>query len=506
MRVRSLRDRQLGDARRAAWFLIGAVGALLLIVCTNVANLMLARSAARQRELAIRAALGATRAQLARLAFTESALLAIAGSVIGLCVASLLLKVFLTIAPRGIPKIDQASLDIRAMLAAVGSALIAALLTGIWPAFAIPRAEALQGSRTIGSIRPWARFSFVSVQIALTFALLGTSTLLLRSLWELQRVPLGFDAQSVLSAGVTLNASKYPTPERQVAFFEELLQKTSSLPGVLAAAVTDSLPPAGNMRSMIFAAIDVEGRPRLNEGTGGMTGWRLVTPGYFDALRIPIVRGRAFTAEDRTAPVPAMILSESMERKLFGNETGLGKRVRPGRGEQPWHIVVGIAKDVRNAGLTAKPDPEYYVVRGMTARDATRRSFLVTRSQMGASATAALLKRAVAEIDGQLPVTISTLDQQVSELSARPRFTAVVLVSFGVLAMLLAATGLAGVAGYLVTERTRDIGIRIALGATPGVVQREVLWESARWVLAGASLELSSRWRRTGSSPRCCTE
>jgi putative ABC transport system permease protein len=490
MRVRPLRDRQLGDARRAAWFLLGAVGALLLIACTNVANLLLARSITRQRELAIRAALGAGRARLARLALTESALLALAGGALGLFVAWMLLRTFITLAPRGIPKLDQASLDLRAVGAALGLALVAALLIGIWPSLSVPRPAALQGARSIASVRPWARFSFVVMQIGLTFALLGTSTLLLRSLWEMEKVPLGFETQRVLSAAITLNAARYPTPERQVAFFEQLLQRAAATPGTVVAAVTDSLPPSGNMRSMIYARIEVAGRPLPKEGTGGMVPWRLVTPGYFDALHIPIVRGRAFTDADRTSTQPAMILSETLERKLFPTESALGKQLRPGGREQPWHIVVGIAKDTRNAGLTVRPEPEYYVVRGITPRDATRRSFVIVRTQAAPRLAAAVLREAVASIDRELPVSVDTMQQRVSELSARPRFTAFLLVAFGVLAILLAATGLAGVAGYLVTERTRDIGIRIALGATPAVVRREVLIEAARWVAGGAALGL----------------
>ena len=154
-------------------------------------------------------------------------------------------------------------------------------------------------------MRPWARFSFVGMQVGLTFALLGTSTLLLRSLWKLESVPLGFESERVLAVGITLNAAKYSTPERQGAFFEQLLERASAAPGVLAAAVSDSLPPSGNMRSMIFANIEVAGRPLPKQGTGGMVGWRSVTPGYFEAMRIPIVEGRSFTAAARiTGPSP----------------------------------------------------------------------------------------------------------------------------------------------------------------------------------------------------------
>ena len=210
----------------------------------------------------------------------------------------------------------------------------------------------------------------------------------------------------------------------------------------------------------------------------------------FRGVAYPIVRGRAFTGTDRTSSQPAMILSETLERKLFPTERAIGKQVRPGGREEPWHVVVGISKDTRNAGLTVQPEPEYYVVRGTTPRDATRRSFVIVRTQAPTPIAAAFLREAVASVDRELPVSIDTMQQRVSELSARPRFTAFLLVAFGVLAILLAATGLAGVAGYLVTERTRDIGIRIALGATPAVVRREVLMEAVRWVAGGAALGL----------------
>jgi len=488
LRVRSLRDRQLGDSARAAWFLLAAVGALLLIACTNVANLLLARTAARHRELAIRAALGAGRARLARLALTESLLLALASGAIGLLIAAIFLRLFVSLAPGGIPKLSEAALDPRAALAGLALAVGAALLIGIWPARAVPRPESLHGARTTAAARPWTRFAFVVTQIALTFALLGTSALLLRGLWKLQSTALGFEAERVYTAGITLNAGKYPTPERQIAFFERLLEQASALPGVTAAAITDSLPPSGQMRTMIYAAIEVDGRPLPAGGTGGMVPWRLVTPGYFDALRIPIVRGRGFTPTDRNAPEPAMIISESLERKLFPNGDALGKRVRPGRGTQPWHVIVGVAANVRNAGLATPTDPEYYVVRGLATRDAMRRSFVVIRTHPAASAAAGLLRQTIAAMDPELPLTVERVTDRVSQLAARPRFTAVLLACFGALALLLAAAGLAGVAGYLVTQRTRDIGVRMALGATPAAVTRQVLAEAARWVIAGSVL------------------
>jgi predicted permease len=494
LRVRTLHDRQVGDTRQAAWFLLAAVAALLLIACTNVANLLLARMAARERELAVRSSLGASRGRLVRLVLTESLLLAIVGGALGLLVASGLLKSFVALAPGGIPKLAQASVDSRVMLGALGLAAIAAVLIGISPAFSFRRMGPVHGTRTTSGVRPWTRFALVSTQIGLTFTLVGSSTLLLRSLWNLQRVSMGFESSRVITASVTLNPGKYRAPEQQLAFFDQLLERARRMPGMLAAALSDSLPPHGQARSMIFSNIEVEGRPSQREGTGGMVTWRLVTSGYFEALRISILRGRPFAPEDRHASEPAVILSERLTRRLFPNENALGKRVRFGREEQPWHTVVGIAADTRNAGLILEPEPEYYVAQRRLARDATRRGFVVVRTQADPTISSAFLRAGVAELDPELPVSIQTMDERVAELAARPRLTAWLLASFAGLALFLACTGLSGVAMYLVSQRTRDIGVRMALGATPAKVSRAVLWEAARWVAAGALIGILLSW------------
>jgi predicted permease len=493
LRVRSLRDRQTGDSRRTAWLLLVAVGALVLIVCTNVTNLLLARMAARERELAVRASLGATRSRLMRLVLTESLLLAAVGTAAGLFVAYALLKVSVALAPTGIPRLAQASLDVRVLVAAGGLAIICTVLIGISPALSIDRCGSLHGSRTITVIRPLARFALVSMQMALTLALLGTSTLLLRSLWNLQRVSLGFEAESVLTASLTLSPGKYRSPERQIAFFEQLLERVQRIPGIQTAALSDSLPPYGAARSMIFSRIEVEGRPLPGQGTGGMVTWRSVTPGYFETLRIPILRGRPFTDQDRHIGEPALILSEQLERRLFPSESALGKRLKPGT-EGPWHIVVGIARDIRNAGPTTHSEPEYYVARRPLTHDAQRRSFLIVRTQAAPTAVTALLRAEIADLDSQLPVTIQTMSERVGEMAARPRFTAWLLIAFAGLALVLASTGLAGIATFLVAQRTRDFGVRIALGATPDRIRSAVLREAGAWVAAGTILGLALSW------------
>jgi predicted permease len=491
LRVRPLRDRQMGHVAREAWLLLAGVGALLLIACVNVTNLLLARLAARRREFAIRAALGAGPARLARLALTEGALLALAGGALGLLLAAALLRIFITMAPASIPKIEQASLDLRVVALSLGASLVCGALIGFWPALSI-RAAAFRGPAQSGAR---IRFMLATAQIAVTIAMLGSAALLLRSLWNLTSAALGFETDTVLTASITLNAAKYSTRERQMAFFEDLLDRAARTPGAEDAALSDSLPPASQTRAMIFSRLEIEGRPLPREGTGGMVPWRLVTPRYFETLRIRIVQGRGFVESDRHAAEPAMILNELLAKRLFPGQDALGKRIRPhGSPQSPWHVVVGVAGNVRDFGPAANIEPEYYVVRRANPADAGRSAFLAVRYPAGTSAAAAFLREAVGAADPQLPVQIQPMRARVSSLSDQARFTAWLLAAFAALALVVAAAGLAGVASYVVTQRAREIGIRMALGATPARVVRQTLGQTALWVIAGASLGFALAW------------
>jgi putative ABC transport system permease protein len=474
------------------------VAALLLIACVNVTNLMLARIVARQREFAVRSALGAGKSRLARLALTESLLLSAAAGSLGLFIAFALLKVFVAMAPASIPKIEQASLDMRVLAAALALSVIVGAAVGLWPAISVFRASALHGTRTTTAALPRVRFALVTLQIAVTVAMLGGATLLLRSLWNLVSVPMGFDSERVLTLSATLNTVRYRTPEQQLAFFDQLLDRAKGIPGTISAALSDASPPMGV--SMLAGLMEVEGQPQDPAPLSEAIRVRSVTPQYFETLRIPVTVGRTFSEADRPSPEPEAILTESAARALFPGQVAVGRRVRPLVPGDPWHLIVGVVKDIRNAGLTAKPQPELYFVRQHTPNSdvPVRTGYLAIRTTASPAAAEAFLRQAAASVDPQTPVIVKTLDQQVASLSERPRFIASLLAAFAYLALLLAAAGLYGVATFLVAQRTRDIGVRMALGATPRLVAGQVLQEAVRWIVAGATLGVLFAWAGRG--------
>lgn len=494
LRVRTVRDRQMGDARAASFALFGAVLAVMLIACANIASLLTARAVAREREIAVRAALGASRWRIARQVLTESLLVGLAGAACGCALAALLLRVFVSLAPAALPGLENATIDGRVLIFALCAALGSSALFGFAPALRRPAALAI-GSRATDS-RGGLRAALVSLEIAFSMILLTGAALLLQSLWKLESAPLGIDSNHVVTARFVLGRERYGTPERLLAFFNELEQRLSAAPGIEAAAISDTLPPSGGMRARPFATIDIDGRPRMPEGTGGMVGWRYVTPGYFAALSVPIARGRAFAERDRAPSAYTVILSESLAGKLFPHEDPIGRSILKGPQGQ-WSTVIGVARDVTNIGAVRESGPEFYIVRKHGADfnfqnqeppTGWRSAAIVARTAVNTTLAASSIRSILAEIAPGLPVEMETMQQRVRGIDQGPRFYALLLSAFAAIGVSIAAVGLFGVVMFLVTRRTREIGIRMALGATPGGILRMTLSSAGRWTVAGLAL------------------
>ncbi len=493
-RLRSLRDRQISDARTSSWMLLAAVLAVLLVACTNVANLVLARASGRQRELAVRAVLGASRLRLARQAITESLLLSLLGGAIGCLFAAILIRLFVSIAPEGIPRLDQASVDLRVLLFALAIACVSGVLFGLAPVFHAPSAESLLGKTVHTTARSFLRHSLVTAQIAASLILLAAAGLLLRSLWNLESVPLGLDAQQVLSAQIDLAEYRYPDSPRQLAFFRDLQSRLQRAPGFTSLAFSDTLPPSGGSQATFLSSIEIPGQPNQTEGTGGMINYRFVSSDYFSALSIPVRHGRAFTSTDLAASERPVILSASLAVLLFPATDPLGKEFRFGRKDGPWHTIVGIAADVKNNGLTAPAGPEFYLPWKEDRDGYFRTAHIIVRSPLAPDAIAKWIRSESSALDPTVPVNIEAMTHRVSKLASRPKFNAILLTIFASLGVLLAAIGIYGVVGFLVAQRTQEIGIRMALGATQRSVLNLVLAHVARWLLIGTLLGLLGAW------------
>ncbi len=497
--VRSLRDRQFYDVRLASWMLFGAVIALLLIACANVANLLLARAAGRQRELAMRAALGARRSRLMRQTLTESLLLALCGGLAGGAFAWMLLRMLVAVGAESLLSLNQTTLDPRVLLFALATCILSAILFGLIPALERPKPEALTGWHAVGPARGLLRHLLIASQIAISLILLTGASLFVRSLWKLERQSVGLDPSRTVTASFELNHHRYSTPEKLTSIYNRLEAKLEQIPGVTAFALSDSIPPGGWVHSRPFSNMAIVGQPPL-PSEGGMVDFRQITPDYFRVLQIRILAGRAFNEQDRTASQNSVILSAKLARRMFGNNNPLGQRIILSAGSSPL-AVVGIVADVKNNGLTNAADPEYYRVRKLAPDQGDMllgyRGVALFRGSLSTAALASWIRAEVADVDPSLPVTIETMQDRLHEQSERPRFLTVLVSLFAVFGVSLAAIGLYGVMAFLVGQQTREIGVRVAIGATPRDVVFLILKHAATWTAAGTAAGLAGSFALT---------
>jgi putative ABC transport system permease protein len=491
--VQSLHERIVGDVQQALLILFGAVGVVLLIACANVASLLLARASGRQRELAIRAALGASRGRLVRQLAGESLLLALGGGSLGLLTAGWAVALLVAIIPEGVPRVGEIGIDGRVAAASIAISLISALLFGLVPSLQASRADASavlreSGDRasTSGRKRARTRAMLVIIEIALTLVLLVSAGLLANSFLRLQNVNPGFAADRITLVQFPLPQGRYPDGKQQAAFYQQLLDRLATRGEIQMAALTFPSPLQGQNASGSF---DIEGRPTGNRNDRPRAALGTISPDYFKTMGIPLLAGRDFTTRDREpAPAP-IIINAAMARKYWPGENALGKRIRFDDTKDEWMTVVGVAGDSRNVGLDSEPTPLMYIPYPYFTLPFMS---LVARSPGGPGAVASAVRAEVHALDPELPIdTAQPMQEIVSNSVAEPRFRTMLLGGFALTALVLAAVGVYGLISFSVAQRTREIGIRVALGARPAQVTRPIVREGLTLALIGIALGLA---------------
>jgi putative ABC transport system permease protein len=497
-KVIALREQTVGEVRPMLVVLLSAVAFVLLIACANVANLLLARGTARQKEMAIRGALGASRARVVRLLLTESVLLGVLGGAVGLLIAIWSLDLLVSLKPANLPRLAEIGINRTVFIFTFAISVLTGIIFGLVPALQASKLELNEGLKesgrgaTANPRRHRVRAFLVVSEVALSLVLLVGAGLMIRSFARMLAVDPGFKAGHVLTAFVSLPPSKYSKREEQAAFFERLIERLRTLPGVSSAGVVTDIPLFGSS-----TGFEIDGRPAPLPGQRPLTDYRMVSPDYFTAMGMRLGKGRAFSRHDTEDSPGVVIINETMAARFFAGEEPIGKRIGLSGNPRDWREVVGVVRDVRNYGVDVEVKPEVYVpfIQNAPSYLAGVASAMnvVVRSANDPSTLTAALREQVQALDKDQPISeIRTMEWYLSESMAQRRFNMLLLGAFAALALILAAVGIYGVIAFTVTQRTHEMGIRIALGARGRDILKLIFAQALLTTLMGIVIGLGA--------------